>query len=465
MEQARLDLDALDAAGAHELRLRLEVAGQDRAWSERPVMAGRSLAGHPAVDLRQLRDEIRAVPGFERFLAAPEFADVAAVATTPLVYLAAAADRGTALVVRGRSVRSLPLPRLTDAAVRGQAGALLTAQEAYLAAIGAGEPDARTPWTQTLQEIGAWLWTAAGDALSAELAGAAATVVAGGLLGLLPLHAAGRPDPAAPSGWHYLMDDVQLSYVPNARVLSAAGTRASAAGTGRLLAVAQPRPSALAPLPYTGTEAIVAAAAFGGDVPPVLLAGPDATASAVVAALPFCDVAHFGCHGQADLSVPLASALLLRDDTPLSLGELLPLRLDLRLAVLSACETGQPGTALPDEVISLPAGLLQTGAAGVVATGWVVPDGPSAALITEFYRRWRSEDQPPARALAGAQAWLRDTTNGEKARGWLRAVADGAAWLPAAAADALLDLYLPREPDALDDAGIDVWAGFAHYGC
>ena len=110
-------------------------------------------------------------------------------------------------------------------------------------------------------------------------------------------------------------------------------------------------------------------------------------------------------------------------------------------------------------MISLPAGLLQTGAAGVVATGWVVPDGPSAALITEFYRRWRSEDQPPGPALAGAQAWLRDTTNGEKARGWLRAVADGAAWLPAAAADALLDLYLPRGPDALDDAGIDVWAG------
>jgi len=467
MEQARLDLDALDAAGAQELRLQLEAVGREQVWSERAVVAGRSVAGQPAVDLRLLRDEIRAVPGFGSFLAAPEFADVAAVAaTTPLVYLAAAADRGIALVVRGRSVRSLALPRLTDEAVRGQASALLAAEESYLAAIGAGRPDARTPWAHTLREIGAWLWSAAGRALSAELAGGAATVVAGGLLGLLPLHAACRPDPAAPSGWHYLMDDVQISYVPNARVLSAAHTRAGAARSGRLLAVAQPRPSALAPLPYTGTEAIVAAAALGrGGARPVLLAGPDATPAAVAEALPACDVAHFGCHGRADLTVPLASALLLGDDAPLSLGELLPLRLDLRLAVLSACETGQPGTALPDEVISLPAGLLQAGAAGVVATGWVVPDGPSAALITEFYRRWRWEDQPPGQALAGAQAWLRDTSNGEKARGWLQAVTDGAGWLPAAAADALLDRYLLREPDALDDAGIDIWAGFAHYGC
>jgi CHAT domain-containing protein len=115
-------------------------------------------------------------------------------------------------------------------------------------------------------------------------------------------------------------------------------------------------------------------------------------------------------------------------------------------------------------VVSLPTGLLQAGAAGVVATGWPVPDGATAALVTEFYRRWRWDDQPPAEALAGAQAWLRDTTNGQKVAHWEGALEAAAPWLPEETAELLLDEYLVREPDALDDAGIGVWAGFAHFG-
>jgi CHAT domain-containing protein len=57
------------------------------------------------------------------------------------------------------------------------------------------------------------------------------------------------------------------------------------------------------------------------------------------------------------------------NDEILTLRDLFDLKLPgIRLAILSVCETGLPGTQLPDEVVSLPTGLLQAGVAGVVAS-------------------------------------------------------------------------------------------------
>ena len=86
-----------------------------------------------------------------------------------------------------------------------------------------------------------------------------------------------------------------------------------------------------------------------------------------------------------------------------------------RLAALSACETGIPGTKLPDEVVGLPTGWLQAGVAGVVASLWSVNDLSTAMLMERFYRLWREDGLAPALALRQAQLWLRDSTNREKA--------------------------------------------------
>lgn len=57
----------------------------------------------------------------------------------------------------------------------------------------------------------------------------------------------------------------------------------------------------------------------------------------------------------------------------------------MRLALLSACETGLPGTQLPDEVVSLPTRLLQAGVAGVAASLWSVADLSTTLLLVRFY--------------------------------------------------------------------------------
>lgn len=102
--------------------------------------------------------------------------------------------------------------------------------------------------------------------------------------------------------------------------------------------------------------------------------------------------------------------LTLRDLFALNLGT----SGGIRLALLSACETGLPGLKTIDEVVSLPTGLLQAGVAAVIASLWSVSDLSTMLLLTKFYDLWRSHKYDPDQALRQAQRWLRDTTNAEK---------------------------------------------------
>ena len=130
--------------------------------------------------------------------------------------------------------------------------------------------------------------------------------------------------------------------------------------------------------------------------------------------LPGATHLHLACHGGFDPNEPLDSALYLSGGDRLTLRDLLDGNLDLssqRLAVLSACQTGiTEFDRVPDEVIGLPAGFLQAGVPGVVATLWPVNDQSTAVLVAEFYRLLLAERQDPATALARARGHLRDAT-------------------------------------------------------
>ncbi len=81
-----------------------------------------------------------------------------------------------------------------------------------------------------------------------------------------------------------------------------------------------------------------------------------------------------------------------------------------RLATLSACETGVPGTRVPDEVVSLPSAFIRAGFAGAIGSLWTVSDKSTAMLMTRFYQLWRAEGKQPVQALARAQKELREDT-------------------------------------------------------
>ncbi|GAB3890295.1 hypothetical protein GCM10029964_061580 [Kibdelosporangium lantanae] len=412
---------------------------------------------------RELDDvirEIQQVPGFEDFLAAPGFPDIArAAADQPLVYLAAADEGGFALVVRGSGVTPIELPLLTSAKVHELV-------EKYRRCVERIRRDSRNQelrkeWRGFLDDATQWLWDAAmGDVLTGLGQAAETTLVPCGQLGLLPLHAAWTADESAVTGRRHAIDMVAFAYSANARARETCRRRAADRSVERILAVADPR-STGAGLEDTQAEAVIAAQSCPQRE---VLKGEQVTVAELERGLAVADVLHFGGHGRAHLTAPLTSYLLLADGARLSLEQILRMRLETRLAVLSACQTAVLGIDLPDEVVNLPTGLVQAGVAGVLATMWGVGQHASALLTATFYRHWQGGS--PAVALARAQRWLRDATVGELEEDWGRAMTAGEGWLPAEAGERLLARMLDLHED-IDErpwSAIDAWAAFAFTG-
>jgi CHAT domain-containing protein/tetratricopeptide (TPR) repeat protein len=411
-------------------------------------------------ELEQLINEIRSVPGNEHFLAPPTLDDVMTIsARAPLVYLLSTEAGGLALIVREGEIRALWLNDLALETVyeqiRGYLHALVSVKEH-------DSDENEAAWASTLERTTQWLWyVVMEDLLDAVAPAERLWLVAAGQLSLLPLHAAWKFDVDAPTGRRYASDAIVFTYVPNARAAAEAERLATSLSATRLLAVAEPTTAGRGPLASASHEAAAAEAAFAPNARS--LEGAEATRAAVRAGIANSDVIHFACHGEADLDQPLDSALLLAGDDRLTVRDLLAARVNARLAVLSACETGVAGLALPDEVVGLPVGLLQAGAAGVIASLWEVPDADTMMLMVEFYRRWRGSGTPPASALRDAQAWIRDTTNAQKASQY-NAMLDSGLEIPLATVEALMREVGKGAPAERSFEDIADWAAFIHIG-
>jgi CHAT domain-containing protein len=446
--RARLLADALDRDRAELAGL--EATGEAAAYRAATArLEALELAGHGADHREALHTldavitRIRALPGHDGFLAPASLADIRAAARdAPLVYLAAA-DTGTAVIAVRPDGRVKATVLAVDAhAVRHRAAALLSAQQQRGAA-----PEA---WGRAMREVVLWL----GEALWPHIADLASdsdrlVFVPAGLLSLLPLHAAAWSDGA---GLRYALDERLITYAPSARAVAAARAGASA-GMGSVLAVGEPERGDVPPLPHAAAEAeAVRASVPVGRV----LTGAAATAAAVGAVLHEHPLLHFACHGRADLRDPLASALLLAGADELSVAGLLEQRLPgCRLAVLSACETSVAGIALPDEVVSLPASLLQAGVGGVVGTLWAVDDLSAMLLVRRMFASLAAGVEP-AEALRRAQRWLRDATNEELHLAFPDVVETAPPPLP----DALRGVWSATT----DRVGAQHWAAFMYTG-
>ncbi len=188
--------------------------------------------------------EVATVEGAEHIVAPVDYADLATAAQDgPLVYLAAAEELGYAIVVTTADEPQLVLlPLLTRQRVRQQVvGALETTDRQSVATT------LRWLWQNGISDLADWLPEHA-----------LVTLVPVGLLGLLPVHAAGGPSGpgVAPADWDYLADRVTVRYALNARTLLRA--RARAADCERapmtLLAVDAPNGDRQRPLRWTRPE-------------------------------------------------------------------------------------------------------------------------------------------------------------------------------------------------------------------
>ena len=469
LERVRMDLDRLSRMGHANVLVRFERAAErltelNRDPARTPSGTGSVL---PGIDeLRQARSEylgalraIRRVPRFRRFLIPMPEKEIRQYGReAPLVYLLSAAPGGAALIVRhDRPTTPVWLPALSEAEVRSRAESLLRSYWARRAD--------RAAWLAAVDACGQWLGSAALEPLEEVLREAGrAVVVPGGLLGLLPMQAAWVSHPTRADGRRYFIDNLRLTQVPNARALSVAQAALPAARSWSVLAVGDPEPVNADPLPFARQEATLAARHTTGST---LLLGPRATIEAIDSALSAHGVLHFACHASARTESPLDSALFLSEDAALTLKALFAKDLDgVRLALLSACETAVPGLALPDEVVSLPTGLLHARVPGVVASLWAVGDESTMFLMGEVYRRLRTEHAQPAEALRQAQCWLRDATAGALAAeaAAIRAEPDTERGISYEVASGLWRRLVALPPVTRPFAHPVYWAGFGYYG-
>ncbi|QSJ19290.1 tetratricopeptide repeat protein [Nostoc sp. UHCC 0702] len=120
-----------------------------------------------------------------------------------------------------------------------------------------------------------------------------------------------------------------------------------------------------------------------------ILTGDEATKAAVKARIPKARIIHLATHGIFDDFQGLQSAIALAptatDNGLLTAEDILQLKLNAELVVLSACNTGR-GRITGDGVIGLSRSLITAGAPSVIVSLWSVNDNSTSFLMTEFYQ-------------------------------------------------------------------------------
>jgi CHAT domain-containing protein/Tfp pilus assembly protein PilF len=158
-------------------------------------------------------------------------------------------------------------------------------------------------------------------------------------------------------------------------------------------------PVQLSPLKGAETEAKAIAKLFNTTA----LTGNQATKSTVLQKISSARVIHFATHGLLDgkdFGERTPGAIALAPDTfnksdqlsdvnegLLKTTEIIDMKLNADLVVLSACDTGR-GQITGDGVIGLSRSLITAGASSVIVSLWKIPDDSTSELMTEFYRQW-----------------------------------------------------------------------------
>ncbi len=341
----------------------------------------------------------------ERLSPLADFAEIQRAAQkTPLVYILTTKKGGLALMVHKDKITPIWLPALTVTKFREILEGLNDELEGYLGACFRSSENEQA-WFEGLAKTTQWLWKAVMQPIIGTLPeNAQVTLIPVGRLNLLPLHAAWTSDKTTPMGKRYALDCLAISYAPNARSLNHAREIQKTTAGDTLLAIENPKNN----IAYAHYATHNIQQHFPQAV---IYNNTQASRDEVLNALPAYDIINFYCHGKTRTDEPLQSLLELADGN-LTLKTLLEKgKLKARLVALCACETGMLADfKRADEFVSLSTGLLQAGAAGVIASLWSVRDDSTMVLISHFYHLWRTHKLEPAEALRQAQIWLRDST-------------------------------------------------------
>ena len=169
----------------------------------------------------------------------------------------------------------------------------------------------------------------------------------------------------------------------------------------------------LTPLPGTRREVGAIRQLFGSRA--VTYLGEAATEARAKTIGTSARYIHFAVHGVFNDRMPLNSALAFAMPQSVAPGEnngllqaweiIEQMRIDADLVTLSACESGLGKEVAGEGLVGLTRAFLYAGARTVNASLWKVADGPTAELMTAFYKNLRA-GQSKDQALRNAQVAL-----------------------------------------------------------
>ncbi|MBR7836599.1 CHAT domain-containing protein [Actinospica durhamensis] len=381
-----------------------------------------------AAAFTDLLTEIRGREGFGSFLLpAPPEELTREASAGPIVVFNISRYRSDALVVTAEGVADV---ELQDLDIKTLGERIETFEDALATARLSPDRRERTRAEGVLCEVLEWLWDTAAQPVLRHLGHDRAPQAGerwpriwwapGGLLGMLPLHAAGyhRREGAGQS----VLDRVVSSYTPTVRALGYARSRRTLLPPEHSLIVAMPvTPGIRGSLDNVLREAELLARRLPEPVVLIEREGVEdadtPTRDEVVARLATAEIAHFCCHGTSHPSDPSRSQLFLHDhrERPFTVSSLTTARLHhAQLAYLSACETMRNRVAdLADEGIHLASAFQLAGYPHVIATLWPINDAIAVDVADAFYaglegRRKTIDLSRSATALHDAVTRVRD---------------------------------------------------------
>ncbi|KAF8436591.1 CHAT domain-containing protein [Boletus edulis BED1] len=378
-----------------------------------------------AIERDKLLQEIRRLPGFERFLLPKDFSQLRASAHSgPVVILNAAERRCDALILLADvdHVIHVPLPHFTFNQATNHQILLKTflrqahairSDERY----GKTEKWDRCSWESFLAPLWNGIVKPVLDILAFSSPGDISRIFwcPTGPFVFLPIHAAGFYDSQYSLPGHKVFDFVVSSYIPTLSILARSPNLHAAPNDDlRLLAVRQPPSDGLGQLPGVAPE-IAYIKKVIRDSPSshiTILESSLGTVEEVLGLMKETNWVHFACHG---IQNGVDSGLCLADKRRLTLRDMLSLsRPHGGLAFLSACQTATGDEDLTDEAVHIAAGMLFAGYGGVVGTMWSISDRLAPVVARDLYEHlFRNGTRPDyreaARALHEAIGQLRDS--------------------------------------------------------
>jgi CHAT domain-containing protein len=211
----------------------------------------------------------------------------------------------------------------------------------------------------------------------------------------------------------YLIEKHTILISPAIQVLDLTHKQRQRITSREALVVGNPTMQSVSPAPGEPPQqlpSLPGAEEEASAIAPILktkaIIGNNATKAAIVKQLPSARIVHLATHGLLDDIRGIGSAIALapsgKDDGLLTAEQILDLKLNAELAVLSACDTGR-GRITGDGVIGLSRSIIGAGVPSVIASLWQVPDAPTASLMTTFYQNFQKRSD---KAVALRQAML-----------------------------------------------------------